>query len=66
MNWDVVKGNWSQLKGQVQSEWGKLTDDEVAQAEGDKDKLVGLIQEKYGYAKDEAEQKLDAFFKKAS
>lgn len=66
MNWDVVKGNWSQLKGKVTSEWGKLTDDEVAQAEGDKDKLVGLIQEKYGYAKDEAEQKLDAFFKKAS
>ena len=66
MNWDIVKGNWTQLKGKVQSEWGKLTEDEVAEVKGDKDMLVGLIQEKYGYAKDEAEAKLDEFFKKAA
>lgn len=64
MNWDTIKGNWKQITGDVKSEWGKLTDDEVQQAEGDRDKLVGTIQEKYGLAKDEAERQVDAFFAK--
>ena len=61
MNWDVIKGNWKQLKGQVQSKWGELTDDEIEQAEGDRERLAGLIQERYGVAKDEAERQIDAF-----
>ena len=64
MNWDTIKGNWKQLKGDVKSEWGKLTDDDVDQAEGDRDKLVGKIQEQYGLAKTEAEHQVDAFFAK--
>jgi uncharacterized protein YjbJ (UPF0337 family) len=59
MNWDIIKGNWSQFKGEVQSRWGKLTDDEVDQAEGESEKLVGLLQERYGMAKAEAEAELD-------
>lgn len=61
MNWDEIKGNWKQMTGSVKSEWGKLTDDEVTEAEGDRDKLVGKIQEKYGVAKDEAERQVDDF-----
>lgn len=61
MNWDIIKGNWKQMKGQVQSKWGELTDDEIEQAEGDRARLVGLIQERYGVAKDEAERQIDAF-----
>jgi len=58
---DVLKGKWKQLRGEVQQEWGKLTDDELDQVEGHRDKLVGLLQERYGYAKEEAEDRLDRF-----
>lgn len=61
MNWDIIKGNWKQLKGDVKSKWGELTDDEVDKAEGDREKLAGLIQERYGVAKDEAERQIDEF-----
>lgn len=61
MNWDIIKGNWKQMKGQVQSKWGELTDDEIDQAEGDRERLAGFIQERYGVAKDEAERQIDAF-----
>ena len=61
MNWDRVQGNWKQMKGSVQAEWGKHTDDEIDQAAGDRQMLVGKIQERYGIAKDEAERKVDEF-----
>ncbi len=64
MNWDQIQGQWKQLKGDVQAQWGKLTDDEVDQAAGNRDKLVGLVQEKYGKAKDEAEQEVDKWVAK--
>ncbi|MGF1461561.1 MAG: CsbD family protein [Maricaulaceae bacterium] len=52
---DVFKGQWMQLKGRVKSAWGKLTDDDVQQIEGDFDKFVGVLQERYGWEKAEAE-----------
>ncbi|WP_299968991.1 CsbD family protein [uncultured Roseobacter sp.] len=61
MNWDIIKGNWKQMTGSVKSKWGELTDDEVDQVEGDRERLAGLIQERYGVAKDEAERQIDAF-----
>jgi uncharacterized protein YjbJ (UPF0337 family) len=54
MNWDRIKGNWMQLKGKVKETWGDLTDDDLTRAEGNQDKLVGIIQERYGIARDEA------------
>ena len=66
MNWDIVQGNWNQWKGKIQQEWGKLTDDDVARAKGDRTELQGMLQERYGLAKDEAERKVDDFLKKAS
>lgn len=59
MNADVLKGQWKQLKGEVKRQWGKLTDDEIDQLEGNAEKLSGLLQERYGYSRDEAERRLD-------
>lgn len=60
MNWDVVKGNWKQVKGDIRKRWGKLTDDELEEVAGERDKLIGKLQEKYGYARGEAEKQVDA------
>lgn len=59
MNWEQVKGNWNQMKGAAKVQWGKLTDDDLARIEGDRDKLVGKIQEAYGISKEEAERQID-------
>ncbi|MEJ2211031.1 MAG: CsbD family protein [Anaerolineae bacterium] len=58
---DILKGKWKQLRGEVQQQWGKLTDDELDRVEGHREELVGLLQERYGYAKQEAEDQLDKF-----
>jgi uncharacterized protein YjbJ (UPF0337 family) len=59
MNWDQIKGKWTQAKGSAKQQWGKLTDDELTQIEGDKDRLVGKVQEKYGVAREEAERQVN-------
>jgi uncharacterized protein YjbJ (UPF0337 family) len=59
MNWDQIQGTWKQLKGDVQKQWGKLTDDDYDKVEGDRKKFVGKIQERYGIAKEEAERQVD-------
>ena len=63
MNTDTLKGQWHQLKGEVKSRWGKLTDDDLDRASGDAEKLIGRIQERYGYARDDAKREVDAFMK---
>lgn len=64
MNEDVLKGKWKQLKGEVKSQWAKLTDDDLDQAEGDAEKLVGRVQERYGYAREDAKREVDDFFRR--
>jgi uncharacterized protein YjbJ (UPF0337 family) len=64
MNADILKGKWKEIKGQIREEWGELTDDEIAQVEGTEERLVGLLQKKYGYAKDEAETKYKEFMER--
>ncbi|WP_284165355.1 CsbD family protein [Frigidibacter sp. SD6-1] len=59
MNWDQVKGEWKQLKGKAQANWGDITDDEWHQVDGRREQLVGLVQEKYGRAKEQAEREVD-------
>jgi uncharacterized protein YjbJ (UPF0337 family) len=59
MNWDQVEGKWKQMKGSVKTRWGKLTDDDLDTISGQKDKLVGSIQERYGIQKEEAQQQVD-------
>ncbi|MBJ9999631.1 MULTISPECIES: CsbD family protein [Erwiniaceae] len=58
MNNDEISGNWKQFKGKVKEQWGKLTDDDLTVVEGKRDQLVGKIQERYGYQKDQAEKEL--------
>ncbi len=62
MNRDIIKGKWNQLKGDVKIQWGKLTDDELDEINGNYDKIVGKLQEKYGYERDRAEKEADEFF----
>ena len=64
MNEDVLKGKWRQLKGEVKSQWGKLTDDDLDRVEGDAEKLIGRVQERYGYQRDEAKREVDDFFRR--
>jgi uncharacterized protein YjbJ (UPF0337 family) len=59
MNQDMFEGKWRELRGKAKSWWGRLTDDDVAQVAGKKDALIGRLQAKYGYSKDEAEREID-------
>ena len=63
MNWDQIKGNWKQLKGKAQTTWGDITDDEWLKIEGRREELVGMVQAKYGRAKDVAEKEVDSWIR---
>ncbi|MGV2289241.1 CsbD family protein [Trinickia sp. YCB016] len=62
MNDDIAAGKWKQLIGKAKSAWGELTDDEITKAEGRADRLTGLIQERYGKTREEAEREVRRFF----
>jgi uncharacterized protein YjbJ (UPF0337 family) len=59
MNWDQLQGMWKQVTGDVKRHWGKLTDDDLQMVEGDRQRLVGKIQERYGVSKEEADRQVD-------
>jgi len=59
MNWDTIQGNWKQLTGHVKMQWGRLTGDDLSQIAGQRERLTGKIQERYGIAQDEAERQLN-------
>ena len=63
MNADRLQGNWKQVKGSVKERWGKLTDDDINVINGQRDQLIGRIQERYGIAKDEAQTQVDRWMK---
>jgi uncharacterized protein YjbJ (UPF0337 family) len=63
MNQDRIAGQWKQLSGKIKTQWGKLTDDDLRQAEGDSEYLAGKIQERYGIAKDVAQKQVKEFSK---
>ena len=63
MNWDQIAGNWKQFAGHAKEKWGKLTDDDLTVIAGKRDKLAGILQERYGFAKEQAEKQLDEFSK---
>ena len=62
MNADILKGKWGQMKGDVKQWWGKLTDDDLTYIEGSWEKLVGRLQEHYGYTREQAEAEVDRRF----
>ncbi|NEN84286.1 CsbD family protein [Paenibacillus elgii] len=59
MDTNVLKGKWRQLKGEAQKQWGKLTDDDLDVVNGEKEKLLGKLQEKYGHTKEAAQEEYD-------
>jgi uncharacterized protein YjbJ (UPF0337 family) len=58
MNWDRIEGSWKQFKGRAKQRWGELTDDDLDKVEGRQDELVGLLQERKGIAREEAEREV--------
>jgi uncharacterized protein YjbJ (UPF0337 family) len=61
MNTDQLKGKWHQWKGEAKVTWSKLTDDELNRVNGEAEKLMGVLQERYGYARERAEKEVDRF-----
>ena len=59
--WEKIKGSWSQTKGAVKEQWGKLTDDDLLEIEGRRDQLVGKIQTRYGITHEQAEAQVSAW-----
>ncbi len=64
MNTDILEGKWKQLKGQIKTRWGKLTDDDLDVAEGHSQYLAGKLQERYGLTKEKAEEEVAEFNRK--
>ncbi len=60
-NADVLTGQWKQLRGKVKQRWGALTDDDLARIEGSAEVLIGVLQERYGYARQKAEDEVSRF-----
>lgn len=62
MNWDEVEGNWKQMRGSIKKLWGKLTDDDLTEIDGDREKLIGRLQARYGITKEDAERQISNTF----
>lgn len=63
MNEDIFKGKWKQLRGQIQQQWGDLTNDDLDRIQGARTEFEGLLQERYGYTKERAQQEVDNFLR---
>lgn len=61
MNWERIQGQWKQLHGRAKAQWGKLTDDDLRVIDGRREQLAGLLQERYGIAKEDAERQIAAW-----
>lgn len=61
MNWDQIEGKWKEMSGSVKAKWGELTDDEIAEVNGNREELEGKIQAKYGKTKEAAKEEVDEF-----
>jgi uncharacterized protein YjbJ (UPF0337 family) len=59
INHDIFAGNWKKMRGELKTWWGELTDDDFDRIGGEKDKLIGLLQERYGYTREYAEQQVE-------
>ena len=61
MNKDILAGKWKEVKGRAKEQWGKITDDELDRAEGKADQMIGLLQQRYGYTREKAQEEYDRF-----
>ncbi|MDQ3098772.1 MAG: CsbD family protein [bacterium] len=62
LNWDIIQGKWNEVKADARIHWGKLTDSDMEQIAGNKDKLVGKLQQTYGWTRAKAENHVDDYF----
>jgi len=65
MNEDIFKGKWKQLRGQIQQKWGDLTNDDLDRIQGARTEFEGLLQERYGYTVERAQQEVDSLLRTA-
>jgi uncharacterized protein YjbJ (UPF0337 family) len=63
MDWNVIEGNWKQAQGKIRQKWGKLTDDDLTRINGQREQLEGILQQRYGLAKDMVRKEVDAWLK---
>ncbi len=61
INANVLEGKWTELRGKIKERWGKITDSDLDRINGKREQLAGLLQQKYGYAKDKSEAEIDQF-----
>lgn len=61
MNWDRIAGKWTEIKGKVRERWAKLTDDDLARIAGKREQLAGVLQERYGWVREQAERQIKDF-----
>ena len=61
MNPEILQGRWNQIKGEIRIRFGKLTDNDVAEIQGHAEKMIGKLQERYGYKREQAEKELNDF-----
>ena len=62
MDWNRVEGNWKQAMGKVKAKWGQLTDDDLTEINGNRERLEGKIQERYGLARDQIRRDIDDWY----
>jgi uncharacterized protein YjbJ (UPF0337 family) len=65
MNKDILKGKWMQMRGDLRKQWGKLTDSDMDQIQGDAEKFIGKLQERYGYNREQAEKELNDYMNRS-
>ena len=63
MDWNVIEGNWRQVKGKIREKWGDLTDDDLDKIAGKREQLEGKIQERYGISRDAVKKEIDDWMK---
>ena len=65
MNKDILKGKWMQMRGDLRKQWGKLTDSDMDQIQGDAEKFIGKLQERYGYNREQAEKEVNDYMNRS-
>lgn len=66
LNEDTIKGKWNEIKGEIRTHWGKMSDDELEKSSGNITSIAGLIQQRYGSKKEEVHEKLNQILAKFS
>lgn len=56
---DILPGKWPELRGQVRQQWGKITEDDITRLSGKTEELAGVLQQRYGYGRAQAEMEIN-------